>query len=134
MKRKKKGTISTLLGPGSSIEGTIEFTGTIILDGNVKGKISGSGGTLIVGEKASIEADITVDDAVIKGEVNGTINAKESIEVLPPGKVVGDIQAPVISIDTGAVFNGNCGMKSQVFHQETGKQAKAKGDGLNTKF
>ena len=112
-KKKKLGSISTFLGFGSSIEGTLEFQGTIRLDGNVRGKITSSNGTVIVGEKAVINAEIVVDGAIIMGEVNGTIDAKERIEVYPPGRVVGDIQSPIISIDPGAVFNGNCGMKSQ---------------------
>ncbi|MDM8521975.1 polymer-forming cytoskeletal protein [Desulfococcaceae bacterium HSG8] len=112
-KKKKTDSISTFLGYGSSIEGLLEFQGTIRLDGNVKGKITSNGGTVIIGEKAVINADIIVDGAIIMGEVNGTIDAKERIEVYPPGRVIGDIQAPVISIDTGAVFNGSCDMKAQ---------------------
>ncbi len=111
-KKKNMGSISTFLGPDSSIEGTLEFQGTIRLDGNVKGKIISNGGTVIVGEHAVINAELVVDGAIIMGEVNGTIDAKERIEVYPPGRVIGDIQAPVIAIDTGAVFNGNCGMKA----------------------
>ncbi|MCP4351256.1 MAG: polymer-forming cytoskeletal protein [Desulfobacterales bacterium] len=110
-KKKEMGSISTFLGPDSSIEGTLEFQGTIRLDGNVKGKIISNGGTVIVGENAVINAELIVDGAIIMGEVNGTIDAKERIEVYPPGRVIGDIHAPVIAIDTGAVFNGNCGMK-----------------------
>jgi len=112
-KKEKTGSISTFMGYGSSIEGILEFQGTIRLDGNVKGKITSNGGTVIIGEKAVIDADIIVDNAIIMGQVTGIIDAKERIEVYPPGRVVGDIQAPVISIDTGAVFNGNCGMKAQ---------------------
>jgi cytoskeletal protein CcmA (bactofilin family) len=47
------------------------------------------------------------------GEVNGTIDAMEKIEVYPPGRVNGDIHAPMITIDSGATFNGNCGMKAR---------------------
>jgi cytoskeletal protein CcmA (bactofilin family) len=50
-KEKKISSISTFLGSDSSIEGTIEFQGTIRLDGRAKGKISSNGGTLIVGEE-----------------------------------------------------------------------------------
>ncbi len=119
-KKKKTGSISTFLGYGSSIEGTLDFQGTIRLDGNVKGKITSNGGTVIVGEKAVIDADIIVDGAIIMGAVNGTIDAKERIEVYPPGRVVGDIQSPVISIDIGAAFNGSCGMKAQTISAKKG--------------
>jgi cytoskeletal protein CcmA (bactofilin family) len=116
MKGKKRGrradSISTFLGSQASIDGTIEFQGTIRLDGNVKGKIKSNGGTVIVGEKAVVDAKVFVGTAIIMGELRGTIDAEERIEVYPPGRVVGDIQAPVISIEEGGLFNGNCAMKS----------------------
>jgi cytoskeletal protein CcmA (bactofilin family) len=45
------------------------------------------------------------------GEVSGTIDAKNRVEVYPPGRVNGDIEAGVISIEPGGVFIGNCSMK-----------------------
>lgn len=112
-KNKRSLEITTFLGQDSRIEGTIEFSGTIRLDGNVKGRILSNGGTVIIGERAKIEAELIVDEAIVHGEVTGTIDAKERIEVKPPGCVTGDITAPVISIGNGATFNGNCGMKSK---------------------
>lgn len=113
MKKKRKNSDhSTILGHECNVEGTIEFKGTMYLDGHVKGRIYGNEGTLIIGEKAVVNADIVVNNAMISGEVNGTVEANERIDVFPPGQVIGDIQAPVISIETGAVFNGSCGMKS----------------------
>lgn len=112
-KDKDIGSISTFLGADSHIEGTVEFQGTIRLDGRVKGKILSNSGTLIVGEKAVIHADIYVDSIVVMGQVNGTIDAKSRVEVYPPGRVNGDIEAGVISIEPGGVFTGNCSMKTK---------------------
>ena len=112
-KGKKHDAISTFLGPDASIDGTIEFHGTIRLDGSVKGQIKSSEGTVIVGEKAVVNAELTVGTAIVMGEVIGTIDAAERIEVYPPGRVKGDIQAPVISIEEGGMLNGNCSMKDR---------------------
>lgn len=112
-KSKKVDAISTFIGPDAAIEGTIAFQGTIRIDGKVQGKIQSNGGTVIIGEKAAINADIMVDVAIIYGEVNGTINAKDRIAAYPPCRVVGDIEAPTISIEAGVVFNGNCAMSSR---------------------
>jgi cytoskeletal protein CcmA (bactofilin family) len=109
-KGPKSDSISTFLGPDASVEGTLAFQGTIRLDGKIKGKITSNGGTVIVGEQASVSADLTVGIAIVMGEVNGTIEASERIELYPPGRIAGDIQAPVIAIDEGGVFNGNCVM------------------------
>jgi len=112
-KENKMASISTFLGADASVEGTIEFQGTIRLDGRVKGEISSTGGTLIVGEKAVIEADIRVNSIIVMGEIRGTIDARERVEVYPPGRVNGDIEAGVISIEPGGVFNGRCSMKAK---------------------
>ena len=110
-KENKTDRISTFIGADASIDGNIEFKGTIRVDGQVKGKIVSSGGTVVVGEKAAVDAELHVNVAVVMGEVKGKIEAKERIEVYPPGRVLGDIQSPVISIEPGGVFNGSCVMK-----------------------
>lgn len=124
-KKKKADSITTFLGEDATIEGMIDFKGTIRLDGRFKGKINSEDGTVIIGEKAVIDADINVDVAIIMGQVNGIVDAKDRIEVYPPGSVVGDIQAPVISIDAGVKFNGNCAMKAR--RRPSGKTLNADG-------
>jgi cytoskeletal protein CcmA (bactofilin family) len=114
MKKKKgKRGVSTFQGSDASIEGNVEFEGTIRLDGGVRGKISSANGTVVIGEKAVINADVSVDVAIIMGDVNGVVDAKKRIELYPPGRIVGDIRAPVICIQAGAVFQGNCTMQSK---------------------
>jgi cytoskeletal protein CcmA (bactofilin family) len=111
-KRKRPAAVTTFLGADAAVEGTLSFKGTVRLDGRVNGRIEGPGGTVIVGERAVIDADIDVDVAVVMGRVNGCIQARDRIDVLAPGTVNGDIYAPTISIDSGATFNGNCGTKA----------------------
>ena len=111
MKKKEASDhITTLLGIGTTIEGTLAFRDTIRLDGNVNGKIISETGTLIIGEKAVVNATIHVGAAVIKGTVEGQIQAAERIDVHAPARITGDIQAPVVSIETGVAFNGQCSM------------------------
>jgi cytoskeletal protein CcmA (bactofilin family) len=110
-KEKNTDRISTFIGSDASIDGAIEFKGTIRVDGRVKGTISSNGGTVVVGEKGIVNAEISVNVAVVMGEVNGSIDAKERIEVYPPGHLGGDIQSPIVSIEPGGIFNGNCVMK-----------------------
>lgn len=111
-KKEQTDHISTLLGVGTTIEGSLAFKDTIRLDGAVNGKIFSEKGTLIIGERAVVEAQIRVGAAVIKGTVHGHIQASDRIDVYPPAKITGDIQAPVVSIETGVYFNGNCCMST----------------------
>lgn len=110
-KRKRPAAVTTFLGADATVEGTLEFKGTVRLDGRVKGRICGRGGTVIVGEQAVIEADIDVAAAVIMGRVTGCIQAQERIDVIAPGAVTGDLYAPTLSIDSGATLNGKCGTR-----------------------
>ncbi|MEN8245419.1 MAG: polymer-forming cytoskeletal protein [Thermodesulfobacteriota bacterium] len=110
-KEKQTDTISTFLGYGTSIDGTLEFQGTIRLDGDVKGQVISQNGTLIIGDKAVVQAQVRVDTAIVRGEINGSIEAKTRIEAYPPARIIGEIQAPEISVESGVVFNGNCSMQ-----------------------
>jgi cytoskeletal protein CcmA (bactofilin family) len=47
----------------------------------------------------------------VSGEVRGNLFAVEKIEIHPPGKVFGNIQAPAVVMDEGVVFDGCCRMK-----------------------
>lgn len=113
-KEKNTDRISTFIGADASFDGTIDFKGTIRVDGRVKGNITSNGGTVIVGEKGVVNAEMIVNVAVVMGEVNGSIEAKERIEVYPPGRLGGKIQSPIVSIEPGGIFNGNCVMKSNI--------------------
>ncbi len=118
MKKKDKkrpqpesSTISTLLGRDTQIEGTLTFNETIRIDGKVKGKLISSNGTVIVGENASIDADVRVSVAIIRGKITGKVEAGQRIEIYAPAQVNGDISAPTITIDSGVIFNGQCQMQ-----------------------
>ncbi len=111
-KERHSDSISTLLGEDARIEGHLDFGGTLRLDGKLEGTLSGRNGTLIVGEKAVLKAEINVKNAVIMGSITGTVTALEKIELYPPAKIDGDIAAPKVTIESGAVLNGKCLMES----------------------
>ena len=107
-RNRGKDNITTFIGPGVMIEGLIDFEGTIRLDGAIKGRIHTHNGKVVIGEQAMVNANIEVDAAIVMGEVRGTISAREKIEVFPPARVFGNLQAPIVSIESGVVFNGKC--------------------------
>ncbi len=108
--KKKKNEINAFLGMDTEFEGKLSFTGAVRIDGRFKGEIL-TEGSLIVGETASIESEIYASHIVISGEIRGNIVADERIEIHAPGKVYGNIQAPVVVIDEGVVFEGRCTME-----------------------
>jgi len=84
------------------------FEGTLRIDCFVAGRIRSATGTLIIAETGKAEADINVAVAIIEGDVRGNIHATERVEIANRASVIGNIQAGIISIQPGAVFEGHC--------------------------
>ena len=103
------GELNALLGKGSQFEGKLIFEGTVRIDGKFRGEIH-SEGKLMVGEHGDIEGELWVDSAVISGRVKGNINAKGKLELQPPARIEGTIVTPVLVVQEGAVFDGQCQM------------------------
>jgi cytoskeletal protein CcmA (bactofilin family) len=102
-----------MLGPQAVLEGNLVFEGSLFMNGHAKGAIESRNGAIVVGEDAVIHADIFVRAATINGEIKGTIRATERIELHPPARVYGDLNAPVVVIDAGVIFEGNCTIKPE---------------------
>ncbi len=107
---KTKDEINAFLGVNTEFDGTLTFTGAVRIDGHFRGEIS-SGGTLIVGERAVIESDVHASHIIVNGEIRGNVIAEERMEIHTSGKVTGNIQTPVLVINEGVIFNGNCRME-----------------------
>jgi cytoskeletal protein CcmA (bactofilin family) len=105
MKNNKR--LNSFLGEGTQVEGKLKFEGALRIDGRFKGEIS-STGSLSVGEKAVIEADIHAASVLSSGEIKGSVYADEVIEIVGPGKMHGNIEAPNIVTHPGVFFKGNC--------------------------
>lgn len=101
--------LSAFIDEASEIEGKYTFSGTVMLNGKFKGEIA-SNDTLIVGEKAVVKASIRAGVVLISGEIVGNVHATERIELRGTARVFGDVEAPVVVVEEGVVFEGNCRM------------------------
>jgi cytoskeletal protein CcmA (bactofilin family) len=75
----------------------------------VEGEVIGEE-LLIIGEPGQVSAEIEVGTLVVSGRVQGTITARERVELLRPSRVSGTIRTPCLVVAEGALFNGNCEM------------------------
>ncbi|MFW6264770.1 MAG: bactofilin family protein [Bacillota bacterium] len=100
-----KGKVETILGNGTAIEGDINTKGSLRIEGRVKGVIKAEG-DLYIGESGVLHTQIEARNVIVAGTVNGNIIATEKIEILPSGRLNGDIQTKTIKIEEGASFAG----------------------------
>src|SRR5215469_2994230 len=100
---------TAFIGEGSEIDGKYTFSGTLVMNGRLKGEIV-SNDRLMIGAKGIVNATIRVGSVLIEGEVVGNTYASERVELRGSARVFGDIEAPVISMEAGVHFEGNCRM------------------------
>jgi cytoskeletal protein CcmA (bactofilin family) len=97
---------------GVKLEGKLEAPGMFRIDSHMKGTVV-SRETLIVGEKAAVEGEIQGNNVMISGRFDGTIHATGKVEIQPKAIVTGEVHAPCLIIEPGAVFDGQCHMVLQ---------------------
>ena len=97
----------TFLGKGAKFKGTLSFEGTVRVDGSLEGEIH-TKGTVIIGGHAIIEGDVHADTVISGGRITGNIVASEKVELLAPGSLTGSIKTPLLSLQEGVSFSGNC--------------------------
>lgn len=110
-KKKEVEDIKAFLGQGAEFEGKLIFEGSVRIDGIFRGEIHGRG-SLVVGQGASLRANIDVGSIYISGEVQGNIEVKEKINIHSSGRFFGDVRTPVFVMEEGAVFDGRSHMDS----------------------
>ena len=115
------GQMETVIGKDTTFKGNISSKGTIRIDGQFEGDIN-TAGDVIVGDNASITAQITANNATIAGTVHGHIDVVEKLELMPSAKLHGNIKVGVLAISEGAVFKGSCEMRKEV-EELTGKES-----------
>ena len=108
-KKKKIGAIDTLIDKDFVLRGNTSFSGGLRLDGKLYGNLTmeDAGGTLIMGEHSKIKGKVTVETAIIAGEILGDIKCHDYLELQPSSIIKGDIEYNSIEIHAGAKVNGD---------------------------
>ncbi|MDX6765182.1 MAG: polymer-forming cytoskeletal protein [Candidatus Methylacidiphilales bacterium] len=88
-------------------KGTLCFSSSMEINGRFEGEIIADG-PLIIGESAVVKADIQAQSTVvIRGKMQGNIDAKDKVEVAAKAQLYGDVVSPRFSLSDGATFVGN---------------------------
>ncbi len=110
-KDKVPGTrVETIIGKNTRIEGDLHFSGGLLVDGTVKGRViaeEGSASVLTVSEHGNIEGDVLVPNIVLNGSVTGDVHSAERIEMAANARVTGDVYYNLIEMAMGAAVNGS---------------------------
>ena len=118
------GKIDNVLGSSSRFTGDIIADGNIRIDGQFEGRIE-TAGNVIVGPEARLVASIEAAVVQVWGAVEGDITARGRLEILPSGRVFGNLQVASLLIDEGGIFRGECTMGGVTVEASTPTNAEA---------
>ncbi len=109
---------------GQSIVFKGELTGDedLEIEGQVEGNVRLANNTLTIGASGRLTAQVVAKAIIVIGRVKGNLTATERIEIQATGVVEGDVKAPKLNVQEGAVLNGGIDMSASA---STSAQASA---------
>jgi cytoskeletal protein CcmA (bactofilin family) len=91
---------------GVEVSGDVLFADALLIDGKVTGRLISESGSLMIEQTGDIHADVDVGVCVIRGTLQGNVNARSRVEIYKTGRVQGDITTPVLLVEEGATLSG----------------------------
>lgn len=95
----------SIVAKDMTIVGDLETEGLIRIEGRVRGTVR-AGSQVLIGQGAQLEGDLHTKEAVVGGEVIGSIHATERVELQPTAAVTGNIITPRIAVMEGGKVTG----------------------------
>ena len=113
-------SIDTLIGSNTRVNGDMEFSGGLHIDGYIKGNIQAeleSNSVLRISEIGVVEGSVSVPQVILDGTVKGDVSAKERVELGKNARVIGNVFYNLIEMAIGAEING------KLIHEPAGQAA-----------
>ncbi|MDQ4044835.1 MAG: polymer-forming cytoskeletal protein [Chloroflexota bacterium] len=96
----------------SEFDGTYSTDRDLRIEGRASGKLSCQG-TLHVAQGATVNAEIEAEQVVVAGVLEGTVNCRARLQIMPSGELKGRISTPSLVISEGARYEGQMEMPTQ---------------------
>ncbi len=119
-------TRAAVIGSDIEITGDVTASADMKVYGHIKGSIIKSSHDVEIGESGKVSANVSAKMVIIAGVVEGNIAGKEKVLISKTGRVQGNIVAPRVQLEDGALFRGSIEM-------DPGKIVKQEAPGVNKK-
>jgi cytoskeletal protein CcmA (bactofilin family) len=98
--------LAAWVGTALLVRGDIVSSTDLVIHGKVEGTIELGDHSLTIGEGASVVADLVANSVSISGSVKGNVTGHSRVELHSGCVVEGDIKAPNLVIEDGAILRG----------------------------
>ena len=117
------GNSMATIGQSIVFKGELSGDEDLEIDGQVEGTVHLKNHLVTIGPNGNLKAEVTAKTIVVIGKVTGNLIAAERIEIQATGIVDGDVRAPRLNIQEGAVLNGSIDMSASGSTSEARKPA-----------
>jgi cytoskeletal protein CcmA (bactofilin family) len=101
---------SAVIGPDIEITGDVIASTDMKVNGHIQGSMVESSHNVEIGESGRVIANISANKVTIAGTVEGNITGNEKVLISNTGRVRGNIVAPRVQLEDGALFRGSIEM------------------------
>ena len=99
----------SLIGADMRVFGRVHSTSVVSVAGTVLGPVSAHDQVFVM-KGGRVEGDVEAREVVLSGEVHGSVDARERLEIQASAVVYGDLHAPRLMVHEGAVVDGDVSM------------------------
>ncbi len=100
---------TNIVATGAKWKGTLKVDDSVRIDGTFSGEID-TKGTVHVSEGADVDAKVHATFVILSGNFKGEIRCDQRVEMMPRGRVAGEITTKTLSIHEGATLDGSVQM------------------------
>jgi len=104
---------NAVIGRNIIVRGEIEGTEVLLVEGRVEGTVRLES-ELVVGQAGHVEAEVNAVALTVEGDFNGTAVCSDIVTLVSGCHGTGELKAPRIVIEEGAVFTGTLNMDTGI--------------------
>jgi len=107
--KKKQPPIKSLIAEGTVIDGHLQFSEGLRVDGSITGNVQAhaeGASILVVSETGSVTGEVRADHIIINGSVTGPVHAANLLELQPKARIRGDVHYVALEMHQGALIDG----------------------------
>lgn len=102
---------SAAIGASIRIKGDVTGDENLIIQGEIDGTIKVQGHNVTISKTGKVKANIEARQIIVEGSLQGDLNGDEKVIIRESGNVHGNIVAPRVNLEDGALFKGSIEME-----------------------
>ncbi len=95
----------SIVDEGASVEGTLAFSGLLLVRGRASGNLEG--GDVTIAERGEVSAEAVVDVMTVGGRFTGEVHARRELRILPGGHCSGAVVCRRLVVEEGGRLDAN---------------------------